>query len=243
MLETVTNRLTDTLNGSLFQKPETINVESSERVLSTIAGAFLFYKGITQLIKHPIIGIQEALVGGVLIYRGATGYCPIYAKLGKDSTDVEAVRITETFIVNRPRSEVYSFWRKLENLPKFMKHLALVEQIDEKVSHWKAKIPGDLVTVSWNAEITREEESKYIGWQSVAGSQIDNAGKVEFEDAANGGTQLNVEINYFPPAGNVGRGIAKLFNNVFDSMVSEDILNFKHYVEGEEYQSYSSIKA
>ena len=124
-----------------------------------------------------------------------------------------------------------------------MKHLDSVTEIDDKNSHWKAVLPGsgELVKVSWNAQITREEENRYIGWQSVAGSMIDNAGKVEFSDAVSGaGTELNVELNYFPPAGRIGHSIARLLNGVFEEMVREDITNFKHYVEGEEYQTYAT---
>ena len=180
-------------------------------------------------------------MGGVLLYRGATGFCPVYDRLGKDTTDLQALRITERFIVDRPRDEVYSFWRNLENLPRFMKHLSSVVEMDGTNSKWSANIPNDVLKISWNAEITREEQNSYIGWQSVEGSMIDNAGKVEFSDAMNGlGTELNVEINYFPPAGNIGRGVAKLLNGVFEKMVREDITNFKHYVEGQEYQTYIS---
>lgn len=227
-----------------FPTNEHTNVNTTERALSIASGSLIFYKALTNIAKHPIIAIQEAAVGGYLIYRGATGYCPLYAKLDKDSTDVQPITITERFVVNRPREEVYSFWRKLENLPKFMKHLASVEEKDNTHSHWVANIPGELMTVSWNAEITKEEENSYIGWQSTEGSMIDNAGKVEFKEAVSGvGTELNIELSYFPPAGHIGRGIASLFNGLFEKMVREDVTNFKHYVEGDEYQTYNTPKA
>lgn len=239
MLEAVTHKMTDSLKGTFLETDGKVNVNAGERVISIAAGAFIFYKALSQAIKHPIIALEEAAVGSYLLYRGATGYCPLYSKIGKDTTDPEAISINERFVVNSPKEKVYAFWRKLENLPRFMKHLASVEQIDDKISHWKVNIPGEMMGISWNAEITREEENAYIGWQSVADSQIDNAGKVEFKEALNGeGTELNVEINYFPPAGIVGQGLAKLFNRVFANMVREDITNFKHYVEGEDYQTY-----
>lgn len=239
MIESVTNKVTDSLKGTLLEPHGNVNVNTGERVVSIAAGAFVFYKALTGVFKHPFFALQEAAVGGYLLYRGATGYCPIYSKIGKDTTDPEAITITERFVVNSPRDKVFSFWRELENLPKFMKHLDSVESIDDKVSHWKANVPGELVKVSWNAEITREEDNSYIGWQSVAGSQIDNAGKIEFKDSLNGsGTELLVEISYFPPAGVVGQSIAKLFNRVFENLVREDIIRFKNFVEEQEYKSY-----
>lgn len=239
MLESITQKLTDAVKGPLLQENDNANVNMPERILSLIAGAAITYKGISQISKHPIIGLQEAMVGGILLYRGATGFCPVYSRIGKDSSDPEAINITERFIVNKPREEVFAFWRNLENLPRFMKHLASVEEQTQTRSHWKANLPGELVKLTWNAEITREEPNQYIGWHSVEGSMVDNAGKVEFADALNGsGTELTVEISYFPPAGSLGQGIAKLLNNVFEDMIRNDVSNFKHYVEGEEYKTY-----
>lgn len=239
MLETLTTKVNDSLKGSVLDPNGKENINTTERLLSIAAGTFIFYKGLTQIIKHPFIGLQEAAVGGVLLYRGATGFCPVYNKLGKDSTDLEAIRITERFIVDRPRDEVYSFWRNLENLPRFMKHLSSVIELDASTSEWKANIPNDLLKIVWKAEITREEQNSYLGWNSIEGSMIDNAGKVEFTDALNGlGTELNVEINYFPPAGSIGHGVGQLLNGYFANIVREDITNFKHFVEGQEYQTY-----
>lgn len=239
MLEAVTTKVNESLKGSVLEPKGNENVNETERLISIAAGTFILYKGLKQIFSHPFIGLQEAAVGGLLLYRGATGFCPVYDRIGKDSTDLQAIRITERFIVDRPRDEVYSFWRNLENLPRFMKHLHSVTELDETTSEWKANIPNDLLKIKWKAEITREEQNSYLGWQSVEGSMIDNAGKVEFSDSINGlGTELNVEINYFPPAGNIGRSVAQLLNPVFENMVREDITNFKHYVEGQEYETY-----
>jgi len=241
MINTLSESVRNMLKGSLLESHESENVNTPERIVSVLAGAFLAYKSISTFTKHPYLALQEALVSGLLVYRGASGYCPVYAGLGKDSTDPSAIHISERFIVNKPKEEVFAFWRSLENLPRFMKHLASVEERDSKTSYWRANLPGEIVKLSWNAEITREEENSYIGWQSVEGSMVDNAGKVEFNDALNGsGTELNIEISYFPPAGSLGQGIAKLLNGVFENMIRKDITNFKHYVEGEDYKTYKT---
>jgi len=244
-LETITEKVKHQLDLPSIQEnlssveAENPNVDLPERILSVLGGIFLTYKSLKMLRKHPFIGIQEAIAGGLLIYRGTTGYCPVYGALDKDGTDPRALNITETFIVERPREEVYSFWRRLENLPRFMKHLASVDEHDQKKSHWRANLPGEILKLNWNAEITREEENNYLGWQSVEGSMVENAGKVTFHDALNGsGTELTVDISYFPPAGSLGQGIAYLLNGLFEKMVREDVTNFKHYIEGEDYKTY-----
>ena len=104
MLETLTSKVNESLKGSFLEPKDIENVNTTERLLSIAAGTFVFYKGIKQLFSHPFIGLQEAAVGGVLLYRGATGFCPVYDRLGKDTTDLQALRITERFIVDRPRS-------------------------------------------------------------------------------------------------------------------------------------------
>ena len=244
-LETITEKLKDTLDVSSIKEnfssveSENPNVDLTERVLSVLGGIFLTYKSLKMLKKHPVLGIQEAIAGGLLIYRGATGFCPVYKALDTDGTDIQPINITESFIVERPREEVYAFWRRLENLPRFMKHLASVDEYDQKNSHWRANLPGEILKLNWNAEITREEENNYIGWQSIEGSMVENAGKVTFHDALNGsGTELTVDISYFPPAGSLGQGIARLLNSVFEKAVREDVSNFKNYIEGDEYKSY-----
>ncbi|HYH14895.1 MAG TPA: SRPBCC family protein [Flavisolibacter sp.] len=211
-----------------------INVGNNERVFSAAAGAFLLTSGLNNLFKSPISALVRTAIGGMLLYRGASGHCPIYASMGKTSgvMHTQNINIRTSLIVNKPKDEVYAFWRKLENLPLFMKHIASVTEIDAKHSHWEASIPGNIGKVKWNAEIVKEEPGYLIGWQSIPNSMINNAGKVTFNDALNGqGTELEVVITYHPPAGELGSGLAKAMNPVFEKMVRQDVMNFKEYIE------------
>ena len=158
----------------------------------------------------------------------------LYTALGKEGSDdhhAGSVNIRTSMIVNKNRSEVYQFWRRLENLPRFMKHLLAVNEIDGKRSHWEAVLPGSIATIKWDAEIVKEIPDQLIGWQSVSNSTIENAGKVEFRDSPNGGTELDIIISYRPPAGDIGAGIAKLMNPLFRKVITEDVKNFKCYIE------------
>lgn len=211
-----------------------INVAWNERVTSAALGAFLLSSGINNLTKHPLKALAKTVLGGLLLYRGTSGHCPIYSSMGKTKgvTHTPAVNIRTGLIVNKPKDEVYAFWRKLENLPLFMKHLASVTEIDSKHSHWEATIPGNIGKIKWNAEIVKEEPGYMIGWQSLPNSTINNAGKVVFHDALNGqGTELEVVIIYHPPAGELGAGVAKLLNPVLEKVIRQDVMNFKDYIE------------
>lgn len=211
-----------------------INVSQNERMISVGLGAFLLSSGFNNLTKHPVKGLLRTLVGGYLLYRGVSGHCMVYDGVGKTKgvSHTPAINIRTGLIVNKPKNEVYAFWRKLENLPLFMKHLASVSEIDAKHSHWEAEVPGGIGRVKWNAEIVKEEEGNLIGWQSIPNSTINNAGKVTFKEALGGeGTELEVVISYHAPAGNLGAGIAKWANPVLEKMVRQDIMNFKEYIE------------
>ncbi|WP_423149172.1 YgaP-like transmembrane domain [Rubrolithibacter danxiaensis] len=210
---------------------DSINVNLPERMVSVFGGTLLGLNAIKNMFGSPLFALTEATVAGLLLYRGVTGNCPVYRRLGRDTNKVEAVNIRQTIVVNKPRNEVYQFWRKLENLPVFMNHLEDVYQTDSKHSHWVARIPGNMGKISWNAEIVKEKEDNFIGWRSVKGSAINNAGKVEFTDSPSGGTEIQAVISYHAPAGGFGTSVAKLINPVFEKIIREDILNFKHYIE------------
>ncbi len=211
-----------------------LNVSSNERLWSVGLGAFLLSSGLNKLTKNPIKGLVRTFLGSYLLYRGASGHCAVYGSLGKTKNvrHSTAINIRTGLIVNKPKDEVYAFWRKLENLPLFMKHLAAVSEIDSKHSHWEAVIPGNIGKIKWNAEIVKEEPGYLIGWQSIPNSTINNAGKVTFNDALGGqGTELEVVISYHPPAGEIGSAVAKSLNSVFEKLIRQDIMNFKDYIE------------
>lgn len=209
-----------------------INVGETERIISGVAGGVLVYNGLTSLGRHPFSGLLKTILGGFLLYRGASGTCPLYRALGKteDVTRTPAVRVRTSIIVEKPRNEVYSFWRKLENLPLFMKHLERVQEHDDVHSTWTADLPG-YGLLQWNAEIVKETDGHFLGWQSVEGAPIENAGKVEFYDFGPGRTEMKVVIAYRPPAGDLGVLIAKALNPAFTKLIENDIHSFKERME------------
>lgn len=242
MNDKLTEKLISGLEKLSFKPTGNENIDQGERLVSALAGSYLLYKSLKNLGKHPLLSISGLVASGLLLYRGSTGVCPVYRQLGKDTTDPQAINISENVVVNAPKDKVYAFWRDLSNLPKFMSHLKSVEEINGETSVWKANLPGGIIDLQWNASITREDEGTYLGWQSVENSMIDNAGKVEFRDTLSGtGTEIHVEIDYFPPAGSVGRGVTLLFNGLFEKMIRRDIQNFKKYVETEDLKQYAGV--
>lgn len=209
-----------------------IDIESqlstTERMLSVAGGSYLIYNSII----HEGKSLLKAISGSYLMYRGVSGYCPISESFGRNEVDrLGDIHLETEMVVERPRDEVYRFWRDLENLPLFMEHLESVTKIDNKRSEWKAKIPGHLGTISWKSEIIEDTTGDTIGWQSVEGSTIENTGSIRFKDAGNSKTKVSVVISYQAPLGKAGQDLAKVLNPVFKRMVKKDVEDFKHYVE------------
>ncbi|HEX8330535.1 MAG TPA: SRPBCC family protein [Hymenobacter sp.] len=214
------------------------NVGATERILSAAGGALLAYYGLRKRRESKGLGLGLAALGTSLVLRGASGYCPVNQLVGRDTSEQapsKTIKIVETFTINRPVAEVYEFWRKLENLPRFMQHIESVVQLDERRSHWKANVPGGLLNVEWEAEIVNNEPNLLLSWQSLPGSEVDNAGEVRFLDApGDKGTEVQAVIHYRAPAGALGRGVAKLLNPALAEMVRSDLRRFKQLMEAGE---------
>src|SRR3954471_731434 len=75
-------------------------------------------------------------------------------------------KLEESVTINRPVEVVYSFWRRLENLPRFMVHLESVTEGDEGVSHWVMKTSKGK-QLEWDARIIEERPNEMISWQSL----------------------------------------------------------------------------
>lgn len=209
------------------------NVSNTERVISGLSGGLMLYNGLLRKKKH----IPQALLGGYLVFRGISGFCAIYNAMGKTKPDNRSrnVNIQISMKVDRNPMEVYAVWRNFENLPLFMKHLKIVNTIDENISLWEAETPVGS-TMRWRSEIVKEVPGQLLSWQSLPGSSIENAGKVEFEPLPGEGTLLHVAISYHAPWGIPGEGIARMFNPYFERLIREDILNFKNFLEERQKQ-------
>jgi uncharacterized membrane protein len=223
----------------------TINVADVERWASALGGAALTAYGIKQLKDRSPSGAAIVAAGGTLMYRGGTGHCPVYAAAGiNTASDREGTRealggtrgvlVEEVVTINASASQLYAFWRKLEQLPRFMDHLVSITQIDERRSHWVAKAPGRR-TVEWDAEIINEVPGELIGWRTLDGADVVSAGSVRFKRApGNRGTEVRVRLQYEPPAGKIGATVAWLLGHDPSQAIREDLRRFKQLMEAGE---------
>ena len=139
--------------------------------------------------------------------------------------------IGRTVTINRPRAELFAYWRDLTNLPTFMDNIERIEMLDGKRSRWVVNAPGD-TAVEWTAVITEEREGEMIAWASEEGADVPNSGRIDFRDAQGGrGTIVTATILYDPPAGIIGKVIAKMFQREPAIQARRDLRRFKQLME------------
>jgi uncharacterized membrane protein len=177
-------------------------------------------------------GRTTAAATAVLGATALDALCAMQLSRARRELSADAgVFVEHVVTINRPIAEVFQFWRRFDEFPRFMRHLESVEMIDGVRSHWRAKAPAG-TSVEWDAEIVDERENEVIAWRSVEGSQIENRGEVRFEHAPGArGTEVRVQIEYVPPAGNVGRMIAKLFGEEPAQQLRDDLRRVKQLLE------------
>ena len=187
-------------------------------------------------------GLLLAALGAGLVYRGASGHCSVYDALGIDSRDTDggedrpqSVQVVESFLVDKPVDELYTFWRDLENLPAIMSHLETVEVIGrDDDSHWIARAPRIAGgSVEWDAEIVEERPNERIAWRSLP----DRMSTTKARWSSNGhpatGEQPGARENGIlrRRLGGSAAWFAKLFGENPESQIREDLRRFKRVME------------
>ncbi len=207
------------------------NVSDKERIASALAGSLLLFATTRKHVLNNLL----LLGGGYLLYRAVTGHCAVSEAIakGRSRSPFNELKVRTHLVVNKPRAEVYAFWRQLENLPLFMKHLEHVDELDHRTSAWRLKLPGGAGDIRWEAGIVKDERDTELSWHSVEGAAIRNTGKINFSDTPGKGTRIDVMIVYGVPPGPIGERIAALLTPAFEQRVEEDIHRYKEYLETE----------
>lgn len=237
---------------ALWPTVPVINPHPSHLSLATVesraafgAGALLFLFGAKQ---GRLAGLGLMAASAPFFYRAATGRWPavVTGPWASDDTKValaanRGVHVRESVRLELPVAEVYRFWRRLDNLPRFMRHLeAVTEHAGTTRSHWVVTGPAGL-RVEWDAEIINEVEHDTLAWRSLPDADVVTAGSVTFRPVRGGrSTQLTVHLQYAPPAGRAGAFLASLFGQAPEQTVREDLRRLKQLLEAGELAQATS---
>ncbi len=132
--------------------------------------------------------------------------------------------------INCPAQQVYDLFRDFSRLPSFMENVERIDVIDDTRSHWVVKAPAGK-HVEWDAVVTEDVPGKSITWQSTEGADVANSGRVTFADAGARGAVVTATIAYDPPAGLVGKLIAKMFQREPAIQARRDLRRLKQFME------------
>jgi uncharacterized membrane protein len=150
---------------------------------------------------------------------------------------VNAVRI------NRPRHELYAFWRDATNLPSFMENVEAVRRLDGDRWHWTIAAPGGS-SFELRTEVVEARENELIAWRTLPDSEVEAEGRVTFRDAPGGqGSIVEATIAYRPPGGELGRWIAKLFQREPNVQGRRELRRFKMLMEAGEIATSSNRRS
>src|SRR5690606_19679933 len=100
-------------------------------------------------------GALIALAGGAMLYRGATGRCPVYRRFGIDTAGESlsrGVEVERSITVSASPDEVYRFLRDVSNHPRFMSHVESAQELGGGRGRWKAR--G--VDMEWEARMVED---------------------------------------------------------------------------------------
>ena len=171
--------------------------------------------------------------------RDRTDDAPLASSKRSDAVDRATATLIESkgdsisgraVTINRPRAELFAYWRDFSNLATFMENVERVELLDAKRSHWVVKAPGGK-TVEWDSVVTEEQQDTFIAWASGEGADVPNSGRIDFRDAGARGTVVTATILYDPPAGAIGKLIAKMFQREPAIQARRDLRRFKQLME------------
>jgi uncharacterized membrane protein len=141
-----------------------------------------------------------------------------------------AVRLQKAVNIDAPVDLVFRVFASYDNFPLFMPHVKEVKDLGEGRSHWKVlAIPG--VVVEWDAEITELIADRSLGWTSLKGAAVPNAGVIRFSPNSRGGTTVDIKLGYHPPAGELGHAFARLLGADPGRKLDRDLMIMKDFIE------------
>lgn len=151
--------------------------------------------------------------------------------------------IERTVTINKPRQQLYDFFRDFENLPHFMDNVDTIKVLDDRRSQWTIKAPAG-TTVEFVSRVTEDVPGSVIAWESEEGATVPNSGRVEFLDAAPGrGSMVRLIMTYDPPGGALGKAVAKVLQREPNVQARRDLRRFKQLMETGEVTSSASPSA
>jgi uncharacterized membrane protein len=139
---------------------------------------------------------------------------PSEAKSDSESALFDAHCGTQSVVVNAPVGDVYRYWYRFEELPRFITSLRGVQRIDE--THFSFSSPLEEKTV---LQIVLRVPERRIAWQAI--SDKFPRGVALFEPLSDRATEITVKLR------------SSIEPLTLAKVTREYLINFKQFVERE----------
>ncbi len=223
----------------ILHRAHVLNITQGERIASAAAGGILAGAAVK---KRGFAGLLLGAAAGELFRRALIGHSYFYEAIGIRTAPVGqgrsisvpyelGVRVDQAITIGRPRSEVYAYFHDLRNVPRFMKNVESVREMEAGRSHWVVRGPAGR-RLEWDAVVHNEVPDERLAWRTLPGGDVQSAGAVLFREAPGGrGTEVLVELQYNPPGGVVGAAAAQLMGEEPGQKLAEDLHRLKQILE------------
>lgn len=209
-----------------------LNVNWKERIGAIVSGLAIGYLGSQKL---NIGSLMLSAGSAFFLYRSISGSNEVQKLQDQDTAESDDLPVTirQSIVINKPREEVYRSWRALRKRDGVLRHLDEITHIDgHRRYHWEMKLPKGLGQVEWAAEIVEAIENSSISYRTLKSSDISHSGRIEFKDIpGQPGTEMQVDIDYYPPVGDIGHGAAKALYAYIAGLILEEMGRFKYWLE------------
>jgi uncharacterized membrane protein len=93
MLGIINHKIAIITGKLLLNMDDAREMQAGKRLISIVAGAYIVQRGLRILSKSPTMAVQEVLLGGFLLYNGATGINLLAYKRPKKADDMRRNQI------------------------------------------------------------------------------------------------------------------------------------------------------
>ena len=116
------------------------------------------------------------------------------------------LHVSKSVTINRPRDEVYQFWRELENLPRFMHAPGVGDDDRRPAARTGSPRRRPARTVEWDAEIVEDRAGRAdrLALARRQRRRRTRARCASRDAPADRGTEVRVELQYDAPGGSAG---------------------------------------
>lgn len=186
-----------------------LNLTRADRIGYVVGGIAL----IVWALRRPSFARAGAAgAGSWLLYQAYTGRNPMFKPLGISVNPrpalpeaLETIVVEEAITISRPRTEVYTFLARAENLP------ALAEEA---------------------VQITRDVPGTELAWRATRGEALMHFGSLGLRDAPGGrGTIVGVRLEYLPTGGSLGAAISHLMGRSPQRVLADKLRRARSLLE------------